>query len=279
MRKMANKPLVSITIPSRNSEKTLPMCLSAIRKQTYPHIETLVIDSHSSDGTTAIAASYEAKVIQCDGKLLAARYLGVKEAKGQYIALIDTDQILKARTIERAVDLMNYYDMVVFEEHSFNTNWFIPKLYNASKKIVNARFDKDYAFDPVKGGNAARFFERDVLERAFANIPKELIPKIIHYNHDIIYYESYKVAPRVGILRDALYHIEPDFSKLWRTNLRYGASLRAVKESYYWDSFLGKRFCSGFWFGRPLSVGFQALLLTLILKTVQCIGYHFGHNA
>jgi len=278
VRKMANKPLVSITIPSRNSEETLPICLSAISKQTCPGIETLVIDSHSTDTTTAIATSYGAKVIQCDGKLLAARYLGVQKARGQYIALIDTDQVLKPETIKRAVDLMNSYDMVVFEEDSYNTNWFIPKLYSASKKIINARFDKDYAFDPVKGGNPARFFKRGVLKRAFAAIPKELIPETIHYDHDIIYYESYKVSPRVGILPDAVYHIEPDFRKLWRTNLRYGASLRTVKGSYYWDLFLKKR-GSGFWLGHPLSVGFQALLLSLILKTAQWIGYHFGHSA
>jgi len=272
---MTNKPLVSITIPSYNSEKMLPMCLGAISKQTYANIETLVIDSHSSDGTTGIAVSYGAKVIQCDGKLLAARYLGVKESKGECIALIDTDQVLKPETIERAVDLINSYDMVVFEEQSFNTNWFIPKLYSASKKIVNARFDKDYAFDPVKGGNPARFFERNVLERAFAAIPEELIPKTIHYDHDIIYYESYKVSPRVGILRDALYHIEPNFSRLWKTNFRYGASLRTVKGSYYWDLFLSKR-GSGFWFGRPLNIGLQALLLSLILKTAQKAGYWLG---
>jgi len=57
---------------------------------------------------------------------------------------------------------------------------------------------------------------------------------------------------------------------------RYGASLRTVKGSYYWDLFLSKR-GSGFWFGRPVAIGFQALLLSLILKAVQRIGYYSGH--
>jgi hypothetical protein len=79
-------------------------------------------------------------------------------------------------------------------------------------------------------------------------------------------------------LRDALYHIEPDFRKLWRTNLRYGASLRTVKGSYYWDLFLSKR-GTGFWFGHPLYIGFQAFLLSLILKAVQRIGYYSSRSA
>lgn len=270
-----DNPLVSITIPSYNAEKMLPSCLDSLAKQTYPNVETLVVDSHSSDRTVEIARSFGAKVIECEGRLLASRVLGAREAKGEYIALIDTDQVLMPETIEKAVELMKDYDMLVFEEHSYNSEWFIPKLYTASKRIINARFDKDYAFDPIKGANPARFFKKEILEKAFAAIPQELIQNIIHYDHDILYYESYRISKRVGALRDALYHIEPDFKKLWRTNLRYGASLKIVKKTHYWDSFLKKRGC-GFWFERPLSDGLQASLLSLMLKIVQLIGYYFG---
>jgi glycosyltransferase involved in cell wall biosynthesis len=271
---MSEIPLVSITIPSYNAEKTIGLCLDATRKQTYPNIEIIVVDSHSKDKTRDISASFGAKVINCDGKLLAARYIGLKESKGCYVVLVDTDQVLKSDTIERAVNLMDRYDMLVFEEESYNKEWFIPKLYSASKKVINQRFDKSYAFDPVKGGNPARFFRREVLEKAFGRIPQELIPNTIHYDHDIIYYEAYQVSQRVGILRGAVFHIEPDFKKLWRTNIRYGASLRTVENSHYWELFLKKR-GSGFWFTGFGITSLQAFCLSLILKLVQWIGYHF----
>lgn len=275
---MNNLPLVSITIPSYNSEKMIPSCLESVSKQTYPNIETLVIDSHSSDKTRDIASSFGAKVVMCGGKLLAARYLGCKESKGEYIGLVDTDQILKPNTVERAMASMNNYDMLVFEEHSYNKKGFIPKLYSASKQMVNARFDKPYAFDPVKGANPARFFKREILEKAFAAIPQELILSIIHGDHDIIYYESYKVSQRVGVLRDAVYDVEPDWGKLWRTNYRYGASLKALEKSYYWNA-LWKRRGSGLWFGRPIIPGIQTLLLTIIIKAINKLGYYFGHGS
>ena len=102
---MENTPLVSITIPSYNSEKMIPSCLEGAVKQTYPHIEILVIDSHSTDKTRDIATSYQARVVLCEGKLLAARYLGLKESKGPYVVFVDTDQILEPTTIERAVGM------------------------------------------------------------------------------------------------------------------------------------------------------------------------------
>ena len=272
---MENTSLVSITIPSYNSEKMIPSCLEGAVKQTYPNVEILVIDSYSTDRTRDIAASYQARVILCEGKLLAARYLGCKEAKGLYVVFVDTNQILEPTATERAVGMMDNYDMLVFEEHSYNTEWFIPKLYSASKQIVNARFDKPFAFDPVKGANPARFFKREILEKAFAAIPDELIPGTIHYDHDIIYWECYKVSHRVGVLRNAVYHIEPDWAKLWRTNYRYGASLRTISKSYYWDLFLKER-GSGLWFGRPVIAGLQTFLLAIIIKIINKIGYHFG---
>jgi len=273
---MGNTPLVSITIPSYNSEKTISLCLEGVSKQTYPNIETLVIDSYSSDSTRDIAASYGARVIDCDGKLLAARYLGLKEAKGQYVVLIDTDGILEPMAIERAVGLMDDYDMVVFEVWSYNTGWFIPKLHAASKQIINARFGKPGAFDPTRGPFLPRFFKREILEKAFAAIPQELMPATIHGDHAIIYYESYKVSQRVGGLRNALYDIEPDWKKLWKTRYRYGASLRSIKQSYYGNLLL-KKIGFGPWFGHPLGAGFQTLLLAAIIKVVELMGYYFGH--
>jgi len=272
---VGNTLLVSVTIPSYNSEKMIPSCLEGVVKQTYANIEILVVDSHSTDRTRDIAASYQTGIIECDGKLLAARYLGYQESKGLYIVFVDTDQILEPATIERAVALMDNYDMLVFEEHSYNTNWFIPRLYWASKQMVNARFDQPFAFDPVRGANPARFFQRDILEKAFAAIPQELIPETIYYDHDIIYYESYKVSLRVGVLRNAVHHIEPNWAKLWKTNFRYGASLRTIKKSYYWDLFLKKR-GSGLWFGRPIGLGLQTVLLAIIIKIINKLGYYFG---
>ena len=78
---------------------------TSVTLQPYANIEALVIDSYSTDRTRDIAASYQTRVILCEGKLLAARYLGCKDAKGSYIVFVDTDQILEPTAIERAVAL------------------------------------------------------------------------------------------------------------------------------------------------------------------------------
>ena len=50
-----DKPLVSVIIPTLNSEKYLKNTLESIRNQPYSNIEILVVDNHSTDNTREIA--------------------------------------------------------------------------------------------------------------------------------------------------------------------------------------------------------------------------------
>lgn len=89
------KYLISIIMPTFNSEKTLEQSLKSIREQQIDQkqIEILILDGGSSDTTLAIARRYEATVIKNERKLPEfAKQLGVLEAKGKYGIFIDSDE-------------------------------------------------------------------------------------------------------------------------------------------------------------------------------------------
>ena len=89
---------LSIVIPTLNSSGTLGECLAAIRSQTLPReeYEIVVADAGSSDNTREIAHEYGVDRI-VDNPLKtgeAGKTAGIKAAKGDVIALIDSDNIL-----------------------------------------------------------------------------------------------------------------------------------------------------------------------------------------
>lgn len=88
---------ISIIIPTYNSENYLNKCLFSIFQQEYPKelIEILIIDGGSTDITLEIAKNYTDKIFYNPLKTgEAGKAIGVKNAKNELIALIDSDNVL-----------------------------------------------------------------------------------------------------------------------------------------------------------------------------------------
>jgi len=96
----SSKPIIEFVIPTLNSARVLKHCLQSIRAQTYPKnkIQILIIDGGSTDDTIKIASKYHAKIISNPLKTAeAGKAIGVKNALGDLIALIDSDNILLSK--------------------------------------------------------------------------------------------------------------------------------------------------------------------------------------
>ena len=235
------KPLVSIVIPTRNSSKTIEECLSTIQKQSYQNIETIIVDSKSTDNTREIATSRGcSKVISTDWKLLGARYLGGKAAVGDYILMLDSDHVLVQDAVERSLRLFETYDMLCLEEISYHSRTLIEKLFAADRRFVFSEIQKQ--LDPIHGTLLARFFKRNLLNQALEAIPKALLPFVVAMDHEIIYYEAWKLSTKVGVLPTGIYHHEPTtLLELWRKNLRYGRTTKPLFANGYYNDFIRKR--------------------------------------
>lgn len=94
---IVEKPFVSIVIPTFNAAKYLEKCLESIVKQDYPkdRYEILVIDGGSTDSTPDIAQKFGGKILQNPYRdAESGKSIGIKNAQGETIALIDADNEL-----------------------------------------------------------------------------------------------------------------------------------------------------------------------------------------
>jgi glycosyltransferase involved in cell wall biosynthesis len=102
-------PLVSIVIPAYNAEKDIAQAIRCAISQTYPQIEIIVVDDGSQDGT--VQKAREVLNSSCKGRwsvlelgvnrgASAARNAAVKQAKGEWIQFLDSDDAIAADKIE-----------------------------------------------------------------------------------------------------------------------------------------------------------------------------------
>lgn len=110
--------LVSVIIPLYNREKTIQRAIDSVLNQTYTNIEVLVVDDGSSDNSVQMLNKYKrderVKVFyQSRNKgANAARNRGIKEAKGDYIAFQDSDDMWLPDKLEKQIRYMekeNFY--------------------------------------------------------------------------------------------------------------------------------------------------------------------------
>ncbi len=129
--KNGNQPLVSIIIPTYNRvDITIATSIPSVLNQTYTNWELLIIDDGSTDNTKEVCKQLTEK----DQRIKyfyeenkgqgAARNLGIKEARGNYVLLLDSDDALLPDMITTIIKMIinNNYDYVTCERWVFNYN-------------------------------------------------------------------------------------------------------------------------------------------------------------
>jgi glycosyltransferase involved in cell wall biosynthesis len=117
------KPLVTVAIPAYNAASTLEETLGSVFGQTYPCIEIIVVDDGSTDSTPALLKRHAGKVLAirtANRGLASARNTGLASARGQYVALLDADDVCQAERIRMQVDYMEANPAVVLCSTDFS---------------------------------------------------------------------------------------------------------------------------------------------------------------
>lgn len=97
--------LVSVLVPCYNQARYLPDALASVLIQTHPHWECIIINDGSTDDTGEVAREWLARddrfkyVYKENGGLSSARNAGLKAAIGEYIQLLDADDVLEINKI------------------------------------------------------------------------------------------------------------------------------------------------------------------------------------
>ena len=105
-------PLVTIIVPVYNAEKYLDMCIQSVINQTFDRWELILVNDGSTDRSLNICKEYSnrdfrVRVINQKNKGHSkARFIGLKEARGEWISFIDDDDIISPNMFELLFELI-----------------------------------------------------------------------------------------------------------------------------------------------------------------------------
>ncbi|QDT62890.1 glycosyltransferase family 2 protein [Calycomorphotria hydatis] len=114
-----SSPVISIIMPTYNRANFLPEAFNSIASQTISDWELIVVDDGSTDESPSIieqwldSAGLTAKLIRQQNKgAYAARATGLAQAKGEYIAFYDSDDLWLPHHLESCLDVLKKHDNV-----------------------------------------------------------------------------------------------------------------------------------------------------------------------
>ena len=216
---MAENPLVSVIIPTKNSRETIEICLKSIKSQGYQNTEIIVVDALSTDNTHKISEKYGAIVVRKNAGRPEARNIGAEEAKGELILSFDSDMELTPRVVEECVvKVEEGYDALIIPEVSVG-NGFWAKC----KALEKSCYIGDELIE------ASRFFKREVFEAVKGYDPELEAGEDWDLNQRIR-----KAGYRVGRIKALIKHHEGRLS-LWKTmkiKYQYGKTLEKYKRKH-----------------------------------------------
>lgn len=164
---MSDSPLVSIITPSYNQAKFLEKTIRSVLDQDYPNIEYLVADGGSSDSSVDIIKKYDRQiswwVSEKDAGQAEAINKGLKRAKGDVVAWINSDDYYMPGAIREAVKALTDYPKAGFVFGNV-------RVVDQDGKVLNRISYGDWGLQELMSfniiGQPAVFMRRSVLGKA-----------------------------------------------------------------------------------------------------------------
>ena len=230
---MSENPLVSVIVLNYNAGELLLNCIESIKKSAYKNLEIIVVDNISTDKSQKICKEKypDIKLIQNDENFgyCEGNNIGIREAKGDYIIILNPDTIVESNWIEELISAYNKFGEGLYQPKHLSLNE--KTVYMSAGNMLNI-FGFGYARE--KGNKD---------ENQFNKIEE------ISYASGTCLFTSSAVLKKVGLFDPFIFLYHDDLDLGWRasqlgiksyyvpTSLIYHAESYSLKwnaEKFYW---------------------------------------------
>ena len=229
---------LSVIIPVYNVENYLEACLDSVHNQTLTDIEIICVNDGSTDNSLNILNEYSKKdsririITKENGGQATARNLGIKMAKGEYIAFVDSDDFIEPDMLEKLYTKAkdNNLDLAMckiatYDNHTKeikdNVWYYMLGVFRDFKKDIFTHKDTKEFTCNIAVTPYNKIYKSSLLKDNNILFPEGLI-----FEDEKFFYDVYLRARKVSIIDEFLYY--------YRVN-RKGSTVDIQKENDYSD--------------------------------------------
>lgn len=231
----ANEGMVSIIIPAYNRANKIATALRSIQSQTYPNWEAIVVDDGSSDKTCDVVlemAGNDERIRlvrhQQNRKAQAARNTGIRAAKGEWIAFLDSDDEYLPESIQDRLTLAEKEQVPVVHSECY---------------ILKPGEEKQlYKIRPLSGNIYKKVLEKEGPVFPALLVKKEALEQIGLLDEKIRAYQEWDTAIRLAKNNQFAFCPKPTFiydyrcdDSMSRDSILNGKGYLQIFHKHYWE--------------------------------------------
>ncbi len=218
---MIDTPTISVIVPVYNAEKSLDRCVQSILSQTYMQWELILVDDGSMDASASLCDKYvtsDARISVChkaNGGVSSARNQGLLQAKGNYVAFIDSDDYVEVNYLEKLIKFAPA-DLIICGFKNIGGESFLPEASDATSLNNKSLVKKIMAVPYYLDTPWCKLFKRDIISRHRLAFDQKL-----KLSEDTLFcYEFLSNASSVGVVPEMPYI----YDGLWGGGSKYKLS-------------------------------------------------------
>ena len=207
----SNQPLISVLIPVYNVAEYLRKCIDSVLAQDFEDFELILVNDGSTDGSGEICESYRRTdsrirtLVQDNKGLSAARNAALGEAKGEYVAFIDSDDFVADTYLSQLLKPVGQYNVDISicgrKIYYSESNYYNEQRPHFSNKILSGKqavraLDSYDSYDMSAWGKLVRRNLYDDISYPLNRISEDMFvtykllynAKSVYYSNDQLYY-------------------------------------------------------------------------------------------
>ena len=237
-------PKISLIITLYNQEKFIPIIYYSILKQTLKEIEIIFINDGSDDNPYNLLEKYMSKdkrIIYKENKInkgaFYSRIQGIKDAKGEYILLLDSDDFIVNDILKKLYETSTKFNLDILQFYMLikNNKGYQPwtKVKYKSGILYQPQI-KDIFYCSITRNLADKFVRRDIYLKSLVLMDEKFKnERFFVHDDDVQFFGLIRVANSYGFLENIGYYYRSDIPNSRMKSLHFSKNTNKVFRSVF----------------------------------------------
>ncbi len=191
-----NRPKISVILINHNYGNYIAQAIESVLSQTYKNLELIVVDDGSTDNSAQVIEGYKDKIkfikrTHKSGTCSVPRNTALKEATGEFIAFLDSDDAWNKHKLQNQVDYLERHKNIGLAYSDY-------EVIDSKSRLLSISGNRYFRRGPVEGWVFNEFVKRNFMQVSTVIVRRKVLDRVGFFDPELSRAEDYDLWLRIS---------------------------------------------------------------------------------